>query len=94
MNAILRAVRAALLFCSPLALLSCAHDPITKPEGPGGSVIGVTSTGLIFTQSGHDLWLREGVPASYFTEVQPKKWYISEINWHAGNAIRLKKVNP
>jgi hypothetical protein len=82
------------IFTGLLLLFSgCAHIPVTLPDGPGGAVVGVTKTGLIFTDSGHDLWLREGVPAAWFTPVTKGKWYISKIDWHAGNLIRLKGRN-
>jgi hypothetical protein len=83
-----------LLIALTLVMAGCAHEAVTVPTGPGGAVSGITSTGVIFLEAGHDLWLSEGVPASYFTPLPHDRFYISDIDWHAGNKIRIKGANP
>jgi hypothetical protein len=78
------------LFLFMVLVAGCAHEAVTQPTGPGGAVLYSTKTGLIFTEAGHSLWLREKVPASYFTQVGPGRWYINNVDWHSGNAIRLQ----
>jgi hypothetical protein len=74
-----------------LILTGCAHLPVNERLGPGGALLYVTKAGLVFKDAGHTLWLREGVPASYFTHIGPGEWYINNIDWHAGNAMRIQK---
>jgi hypothetical protein len=77
-----------ILFATLLA--GCVHEAVVQPTGPGGAVLYSTKTGLVFGTEGHLLWLREGVPSDFFTNVGPERWYISNVNWHQGNQIRLK----
>lgn len=72
------------------ALAGCVHDAITLPDGPGGAIAGVDSTGVTFTTPGEALWISEGVPASWFSPAR----HLTNLQWHAGNQIRLRRVNP
>jgi hypothetical protein len=83
-----------LICATSLILCSCAHEAVTVPTGPGGAVAYVTSTGVVFYQAGYDQWRREGVPADYFNPIPHDLFYISNIDWHAGNKIRIKGANP
>jgi hypothetical protein len=77
-----------------LALTGCAHIPMTDPTGPPVSGIILTPTGQLWPQRLHDTWVREGVPASYFTREPRDMWYINDIDYHAGNAVRDRAANP
>jgi hypothetical protein len=83
-----------LCLASCLLLCSCADYAITDPQGPGGAVLYVTKTGVVFSQDGYANWQREGVPATYFHRLKTGEWYISNLNYHAGNKIRDKAANP
>jgi hypothetical protein len=74
-------------------LCSCVHEPVILPSGPGGAIEGVDSTGVTFTDQGYELWVSEGVPEAWFTST-PKGYHLTTLQWHEGNAIRVKRVNP
>lgn len=78
-----------------VVLCSCAHEPISDPRGPGNVIVGVTRDGVIFNDAGRNLWISESVPSSYFTQAgRPGRWYISSVNFHQGELIRLNRANP
>lgn len=81
----------SLVFVLPLA--SCAHAPIAKPDGPGGAISGVDSQYIYFTGQGHELWLHENVSADLFT-LTPKGWAMTPLQFHEGNQIRIREMNP
>jgi len=82
-----------ILLFSIAALVGCASIPIVKPDGPGGAVEGIDSTGVIFYQQGKDLWVSENVPAAWFTP-DGKYWHLTNLLWRQGQAIRVKEMNP
>lgn len=89
--ALLRLARLNLL--AALVLTGCMHEAVTPVTGPAVEGVSVTKTGVIFPQSVRDRWLEEGVPASYFTALPHDRFYISNVEWHAGNQIRLDRAN-
>lgn len=74
-------------------LTACVHQAITQPIGPGGAIASQDAGGVYFTAQGHLLWLKEGVPPEMFTLTE-KGWYMTDLEWHQGNSIRLKEKNP
>lgn len=74
------------------AQIGCVSIPIVNLNGPGGVIVGTDSSGIIFSQQGRDLWIHEGVPSEWFIP-DGLNWHISDMYWHAGNSIRLKKAN-
>lgn len=82
------------VFVLVVLLSGCAHLPITQPVAKTGVVIvGEDSTGFFFNQDGYNLWLREGVPSSFFTQASGNRYHITDANWHAGNQIRISRAN-
>jgi hypothetical protein len=81
------------LLFSIVVLAACAHEAVTRPDGPGGAIESVDAQYVYFTAEGHLLWLKEGVPVDLFT-LTPKGWAMTPIQWHQGMAIRLKDKNP
>lgn len=75
-----------------LLLCSCVTPELTNVDGPGGAVVPSTE-GVTFTQQGRDLWIRESVPADWFVPT-PQGYHLTDLQWHAGNSIRLKNKNP
>jgi hypothetical protein len=76
-----------------LALCSCVHAPVILPTGPGGAIEGIDPTGVTFTDQGFQLWVSEGIPEAWFTST-PQGYHLTSLQYHEGNAIRLKRVNP
>lgn len=70
-----------------ILLTGCVGIPVTENTGAGGVVVSVDSTGVILNQQGYNLWLKEGVPASYFTVVQ-NGYHVTNFYWHQANIIR------
>lgn len=81
------------LLLSIMGLTACAHEAITRPVGPGGAIIGVDSTGITFNDQGKALWVNESIPAEWFVKTS-QGWHLTTLQWHQGNAIRLKRFNP
>lgn len=79
----------AIIIAAAVLLSSCVHQSVTQPVGPGGAIESVDSTGVTFTDQGKDLWIREGVPAEWFVGN-----HLTNLQWHAGNSIRLKGKTP
>lgn len=75
-----------------LLLVGCITQPLTLPNGPGNVIVDTDSTGVIFNQAGKDLWVGEGVPEAWFVPV-PKGYHLTDLQYHQGNAIRLKLAN-
>ena len=86
-------IAGAYLLISVLLLSSCVHEPVILPTGPGGAIEGVDSTGVTFTDQGYELWVSEGVPEAWFKSM-PAGYHLTTLQWHEGNAIRIKRVNP
>lgn len=70
-------------------LTGCAHDPVIAPDGLGGAILSIDATGVNFTDQGKELWVSEGVPREWFVNN-----HLTDLQWHQGQSIRLKKFNP
>lgn len=84
---------AILTIIALVILAGCAHEPVAELHGPGGALRFVTKTGVVFTDQGHALWLKEGVPANLFTMTKDG-WYMSSLEYHEGDKIRQANANP
>lgn len=88
-------------------LAGCASYDLSDDKGAGIVIVGEDAQGFYFNDAGHALWLKETVPADYFTTVVPPKvfpptaswpggvgsYYITDLMWEQGKRIKLERHN-